>query len=82
MILKIKTKSPTLKKKKKKPPCNAEDSSLIPGQGTKISCAVGQLSPVLESPCSPRRDPEGQCRPHMRQRRLDPATEINKSIFI
>ena len=45
MILKIKTKSPTLKKKKKNPPCNAEDSGLIPGQGTKISRAAGQLSP-------------------------------------
>ena len=29
----------------KNPPCNAGDPGLIPGQGTKIPHAVGQLSP-------------------------------------
>jgi len=29
----------------KSPPCNAGDMSLIPGQGTKIPHAAGQLSP-------------------------------------
>ena len=29
----------------KNPPCNAEDSGLIPDQGTKIPQAAGQLSP-------------------------------------
>ena len=29
----------------KNPPCNAGDAGLIPGQGTKIPHAVGQLSP-------------------------------------
>ena len=28
----------------KNPPCNAGDAGLIPGQGTKISHAAGQLS--------------------------------------
>ena len=31
-------------------PCNAEDMSLIPGWGTKISHAVGQLSPTNTEP--------------------------------
>ena len=29
----------------KNPPCNVGDVGLIPGQGTKIPHAVGQLSP-------------------------------------
>ena len=29
----------------KNPPCNAGDMGSIPGQGTKIPRAVGQLSP-------------------------------------
>ena len=29
----------------KNPPCNAGDAGSIPGQGTKIPRAVGQLSP-------------------------------------
>ena len=29
----------------KNPPSNAEDARLIPGRGTKIPCATGQLSP-------------------------------------
>ena len=28
----------------KNPPCNAGDSGLIPGQGTKVTHATGQLS--------------------------------------
>ena len=46
-------------------PCNAVDAGLIPGQGTKIPHAVGQLSPLaartepasLESPCTAAKDP-------------------------
>ena len=33
----------------KNPPCNAGDSGSIPGQGTKIPHAVGQLSPWAET---------------------------------
>ena len=29
----------------KNSPCNAEDLSLVPGWGTKIPCASGQLKP-------------------------------------
>ena len=36
-------KKPNIKKKKN-PPCNAGDSGLIRGQGTKIPRAAGQLS--------------------------------------
>ena len=31
----------------KNPPCNVGDVGLIPGQGTKIPHAVGQLSPQI-----------------------------------
>ena len=43
----------------KNPPCNAEDAGSIPGQGTKMPHAKGQVSLcttttalVLQSPCS------------------------------
>ena len=36
-----------LLKKKKNPPSNAEDAGSIPGWGTKIPCATGQLSPCV-----------------------------------
>ena len=36
----------------KKPPSNAGDVGLIPGQGTKISHALGQLSPFALEPVS------------------------------
>jgi len=38
-----------LPKKKKNPPFNAGDASSIPGPGTKIPHAAGQLSPVTTS---------------------------------
>ena len=45
-----------------KPPCNADDGDLIPGQGTKIPHAVEQLSPhagTTETPtCSEARTPQ------------------------
>ena len=36
-------------------PSNSGDSGLIPGQGTKIPCAGGQLRPLaaVRSPCAP-----------------------------
>ena len=33
-------------------PCNAGDVGLIPGQGTKIPHAVGQLKPVCLNYCA------------------------------
>ena len=39
----------------KNPPCNAGDVGSIPGQGTKTTCAVEQLSPhtkTREGPCA------------------------------
>ena len=48
------------------PLCNAGDVGTIPGQGTRILHAVGQLSPhatttepvlQLESPCNAMKDP-------------------------
>ena len=39
----------TPSKKKKNPPFNAGDASSIPGPGTKIPHAAGQLSPVTTS---------------------------------
>ena len=36
----------------KNPPCNAEDGGLIPGWGTKMPRASGQLSP-----CAPTTEP-------------------------
>ena len=47
-------------------PCNAVNAGSIPGQGTMIPHAAGQLSPLaastepasqLESPCSATKDP-------------------------
>ena len=35
-------------------PCNAGDVGLIPGQGTKIPCAAGQLSPCALEPIHPK----------------------------
>ena len=42
----------------KNPPCSAGDASLIPGWGTKIPHALGQLNPsatTRESVCSDER---------------------------
>ena len=35
-------------------PCNAGDVGLIPGQGTKIPYAAGQLSPCALEPMQPQ----------------------------
>ena len=37
----------------KNPPSNAEDAGLIPGQGTKLSHAVGQVSLHTTTPEKP-----------------------------
>ena len=40
----------------KNPPSNAGDTGSIPGQGTKICYAMGQLSPhaIAREPCVPQ----------------------------
>ena len=44
----------------KNPSCNARDTGLIPGQGTKIQYAAGQLSPratTREEPTHHNKEP-------------------------
>ena len=49
----------------KNPPSNAGDAGSIPGRGTKIPCAAGQLSPRAATTGPAHRNK----RPHVPQRR-------------
>ena len=56
----------------KNPPTNAGQAGLIPGQGTKISHAVGELSPVLQPESLRATSPEPGCSRAVHHNERDP----------
>ena len=60
----------------KNPSCSAEDAGLIPGQGTKIPRAAGQLhTTTTELACSGAHVPQLERRPRTATKSLCAATE-------
>ena len=66
----------------KNPPANAEDTGSIPGRGTKIPHAAGQLSPratTTEPVCSGAHEPQLERSPRSAMKSLRAATKTQRS---